>query len=112
VTSDAHRKSVTSDAILRSYAERFSGAGYRECATPAEPNYQYPAVAGAAVPAGYTASITSIKYWNGDGSSSTPATFSTTCAASPDFGVQQITIQVRSNDGRGKQSVTILKRRL
>ena len=111
VASDVHRKAVTSDSIVRSYAERLNGAVYQECATPAAAQYQ-PAGTGVTVPAGFTASITNIKYWNGDGSSSTPATFSATCATAPDFGVQQITIQVSSTDGRGKQQLTILKRRL
>jgi len=111
VTSDVHRKSVTADSVLRSYAERLNGVVYRECATPAEPNYG-PAGVGVTVPAGFTASITSINYWNGDGNTNTPATFSSTCAAAPDFGVQQITLEVDSTDGRAKQHVTILKRRL
>jgi type II secretory pathway pseudopilin PulG len=111
VASDVHRKSVTADSVLRSYAERLNGAVYRECATPAEANYS-PAGVGITVPAGYAASITNINYWNGDGSSSSPATFSTTCAAAPDFGVQQVTIQVKSTDSRATQQMTILKRRL
>jgi prepilin-type N-terminal cleavage/methylation domain-containing protein len=111
VASDVHRKTVTADSILRSYAERLNGAVYQECATTAVAQYQ-PAGVGVTVPAGFTASVTNILYWNGDGSSSAPATFSANCATAPDFGVQQITIQVTANDGRAKQQVTILKRRL
>jgi len=111
LASDVHRKTVTADSIIRSYAERLNGAVYQECATPAVSQYQA-AGTGVTVPSGFTASVTNILYWNGDGSSSTPATFSANCAAAPDFGVQQITIQVTANDGRAKQQLTILKRRL
>jgi Tfp pilus assembly protein PilV len=111
VTSDVHRKSVTSDAIVKSWAERLNSVVYQECATAAVPQYQ-PAAMAVTVPTGFTASITSIRYWNGDGGTNTPATFSASCPGAPDNGVQQITLLVKSSDNRGKQQVTILKRRL
>jgi Tfp pilus assembly protein PilV len=111
VTSDVHRKNVTADAVLKSWAERLNSIPYQECATEGVPQYQ-PSAMSVNVPTGYTASIATVRYWNGDGATDTPATFSSTCPGAPDNGVQQLTLQVRSADGRGTQQLTILKRRL
>ena len=102
VASDVHRKTVTADSVapvVRGAAQRRRLPGMRDPGGAA--NYSAGRRRASRSRRGYTASITNINYWNGDGSSSTPATFSTTCAAAPDFGVQQITIQVQSTDSRG-----------
>ena len=120
VTSDVHRKEVTADAVVKSWAERLNNAVYQECATPAVTQYQANQT-GVTVPTGYTATITSIQYWNGAGDTNTAASFSATCPFGPapwnpgvsvDSGVQQITLRVTSSDNRGRQQITILKRRL
>jgi prepilin-type N-terminal cleavage/methylation domain-containing protein len=95
-----HRDIVTADVVARGYAEQLVNATYAPCATPAS----YPAMLG--VPASFTASITSVKYW--DGTSTNPAAFGTTCTA--DHGVQQMTIVARRTNGAGLQTLQIVKR--
>ena len=103
-----HRKNVTADAVVRTFAERLTKANYFDCAPVTQTQYQ-PGPGGLAIPtpAKYTASIVGIEYWNGDN----PATFSSTCPANPDNGLQKIKIKALSNDNRGGQSLEILKRR-
>ena len=109
VVSDVHRKLVSADAVVRTYAERLDKATYVECATPTGAGFYQPGPTGLnlPLPANFTASITSVEFWNGDN----PATFTGTCPGNPDSGLQKITIEAHSNDNRGRQTLTILKRR-
>jgi prepilin-type N-terminal cleavage/methylation domain-containing protein len=100
LASRVHRDIVTSDAVVRQYAEQLVSVSYVSCANTT--SSQYPAMSN--VPAGYTATIASIKYWNG----STPAAFGTTCGT--DAGVQQITIEAHRATGAGSQTLQVLKR--
>jgi type II secretory pathway pseudopilin PulG len=108
IASDVHRKTVTADSVIRTYAERLQSTGYIPCATTGTPSYkpgsmfnnnQYP---------GFQAGtgMVSVTYWRGD----TPATFDTSCTA--DKGIQLITIRAVSSDGRGNQTMDVIKRAL
>jgi hypothetical protein len=88
-SSRLHQDAVQAQAVLRSWAEALSrpqdssaGSGYRyvPCGWPA-------GVPAAAVPAGWTAQITSISWWTGTG-------WTTTC--STDGGLQKLSLDVSS----------------
>ncbi len=104
--SDVNRKQARVETLLRNYAEAVTNpaVGYVECATTGS----YPsAPTGFTLPSGYSISITSMAYWNADN----PATFTSTCPANPDNGVQRVTVRVNSSDVRGDKTLTFVKRR-
>ena len=77
---------------------------YQNCATTTT----YAPTSGLDVPATITTAnvtVTQVRYFDG-------ATFGTTCFdnANPLFRLQQVTIRVRSANGRAEQSLTVLKR--
>jgi type II secretory pathway pseudopilin PulG len=106
MASDYHRKTVTADSVVRTYAERLQAVGYVSCATTATPAYQPGSMFSGGQYAGFAAGThpVSVKYWNGD----SPATFSPTCAT--DRGIQLITISAVSSDNRGHQTLDVIKR--
>lgn len=102
--SDVHRKQATAGTTVRDYAEAIqtfvaSGNYVDSCASIAP--YNLPAFS---VPAGYTKSIVagSVKYWNGG---------SWHPGCSTDLGLQQLTIQVASDDGRATERVDVVLRK-
>jgi type II secretory pathway pseudopilin PulG len=108
LVSDVHRKQTTAGATLRNYAESVESSvaaatsAYTSCAAPAA----YATPSGFTAPAGYTASVTAVRYWNGVPTLS----FSTSCA-SPDSGVQKVSLRVSSNDGRATETLDIVIRK-
>jgi prepilin-type N-terminal cleavage/methylation domain-containing protein len=103
-TSRIHRDIVTSDAVVRTYAEQLLAASYVPCATAASSTYQ-----ATGVPAGYNASISMIEY--ADASVATPIWSTTTCAASPNNEMERITIIAgRGPAYIGRQKLQIIKR--
>jgi len=99
--SDIHRKQATAGTLVHDYGEAIENqalaGGYVPCATAAS----YPAPSGS-IPAGYSASVSSLKYWTGAG-------WSGSCA--PDKGVQQLTVQVASADGRASERLVVVVRK-
>ena len=102
-TSDIHRKQATSGTSARDYAEtvgrRVAGGAYTGCA-PASAFAA--ATVGFAVPAGYTASVVSVRYWDG-------SSFATACGT--DTGLQQVVLQLASTDGRATERATVVVRK-
>ncbi|MFC0430083.1 prepilin-type N-terminal cleavage/methylation domain-containing protein [Kutzneria buriramensis] len=98
--SDVHRKQATASAAVRDYGEAITnavdGGGYVSCAGPSSYG------TGFTPPAGYTKSVGSVKYWDG-------AAWQTTCGA--DTGLQQVTIQVASADGRASEQLVVVVRK-
>jgi type II secretory pathway pseudopilin PulG len=104
--SDYHRKQASAGAYVHNFAEAlttFVATGYKQCATKTD---YTPATLSYTAPAGFTASTTSVAYWII--SSSTWVT--TGCTSSNDSGVQQVSIQVASNDGRATESLQVVVR--
>ena len=97
LVSDIHRKQATAGAYVRDFAETIqnavAGGGYVECAGTAS----YGSPAGFTPPSGYTNSVLAVKYWNGTG-------WQPGCAT--DTGLQQLTLEVRSDDTRTAAQVT------
>lgn len=102
--SDMHRKQATGGADARAYGEvvsRFvAGNNYVECGGPSAYG---PATVGFAAPAGFTAVVASVEYWN-----ATSRTFSGTCTSS---GLERVTVQVASADGRATERAVVVVRK-
>jgi type II secretory pathway pseudopilin PulG len=105
--SDSHRNEGIGESVVRAYAERMSDPNdvpYVDCATTS--SYANPP--GLVVPAGWTASVTSVAYWLGN----YPPTFPAGSCPSLDKGLQQLTLRVQSPAGKHQvtESVVIMKR--
>ncbi|HJQ47749.1 MAG TPA: type II secretion system protein [Amycolatopsis sp.] len=96
--SDIHRKQATAGAAVRDYAETIetavdTGGGYVACGTPA---YTY------AAPPGFSRTISQIQYWTG-------SAFQSGCTS--DSGLQRLTLQVASSDGRASEQLVVVIRK-
>jgi len=110
--SDVHRKQATAGVAVRDYAEAVENAvvagGYVACANA--DGHDYAAPAGFTVPSGYAPSVAAgalgqpLVYWNGSG-------WQATCPASGDTGLQQLTLQVASSDGRATERLVLVVRK-
>ncbi len=101
--SDSHRQEATGEGIVRSFAERVidpKDTPYVPCASAGD--YQDPS--GFELPAGWSASITSVAYLQ---PGEPPQAYGGGCP-SPDLGAQQITLQVRSPQGRHAATETLV----
>jgi len=102
-TSDIHRKQATAGTSARDYAEavsrRVAGGAYTGCALP--PAFA-PAAVGFTAPAGYTASVVSVTYWNG-------SSFAAGCGT--DTGLQQVVVALASADGRATERAAVVVRK-
>lgn len=103
MATDSHRQDATAEAVVRTYAERMkdpTGMVYVNCATSA--TYGIPN--GFSVPAaGWTATVTTLLYWQGD---TTPATFTGVCGT--DKGLQQLALTVTSPAGAHQATATVV----
>lgn len=100
--SGEHRRQVTADTVLKTYAESIAqtvaGSGYVTCASTS--TYQSPT---SFTPvSGYTAEVLEVRFWDGTKfASSLP-----TCSNSPkaDLGLQWLKLQVKANDLPNEQT--------
>jgi len=109
IATDVRSKQARAEATLRSWSDAMNSnsVAYVNCATTSTSGYSATG-AGVTLPSGMSASITAVTYWNG--TSTNPATFTSTCP-STDAGLQQLTLQVASTDGRVAKTATIVKRK-
>ncbi|HEY3261097.1 MAG TPA: type II secretion system protein [Pseudonocardiaceae bacterium] len=104
LVSDIHRRQATAGTAVRDYGEAIenavAGGGYVGCATAAS----YASPGAFAAPAGYTKSVVagSLRYWSG-------GAWQTSCTT--DSGLQQLTIQVASDDGRATERLALVLRK-
>lgn len=102
--SDVHRKQATAGTAVRDYAEAMqsavAGGSYGDCGTTS----WYQSHAGFTAPTGYNATVVagSMRFWTG-------STWTTSC--STDSGLQQLTVQVASTDGRATERVVVVLRK-
>lgn len=110
VASDSKAEHARAATVLTSAADRLrdSSVTHVRCALPSEASY-LAAVRSAGLPPGWTSSaitITAVQYWDGEG-------FGTTCHDTDALGrllrLQLVTIAVQSPDGRGAESVSVVK---
>ena len=101
IVSDRHRKQAVAGAAVMGYAEAVKQAaktsGYQPSCTPTYGS-------AFAVPSGYAKSIVSVVFWTG-------AAFQASCSAGSDIGVQRLTLQVRSSDGRASERLVVVVRK-
>ena len=110
VMSDIHRKQATAGTVLHNYAEAVqnmvAAGGYHACtSTSADETAYAPSVDfKKTVPAGYTPSVVSVsmRYWDG-------SKWNASCGS--DTGLQRLTLEVRSDDGRATERLVIVVRK-
>jgi type II secretory pathway pseudopilin PulG len=102
--SDVHRKHVNAGVYVRAFSEALersmaaSPSGYTDCASTSTYQSVY------TVPSGYQATVVAVTYWNG-------SAFVGTCPGGGDVGVQRVTLQVGSTDGRASEQLAVIIRR-
>ena len=102
--SDVHRKQATAGASARDYAEAveafITAGGYVECAGSSA---YAPAAVGFGVPAGFSATVSAVAFWD-----RTSRTFGTSCSSA---GLERVTVRVASADGAAtEQSVVVVRK--
>jgi type II secretory pathway pseudopilin PulG len=109
-TSDIHRKQAKSQAYLRQFAENLQSSiaayptGYTECAAGSTPVDTYKAFK-PATDVGYTATVTKVAVWN------RTTSLYTDCPTAGDGGVQRVSLQVSTQDGRASETLDIIVRK-
>jgi len=105
IVSDRHRKQAVAGANVIGYAEAVKQAakssGYEMSCTPTYGSTF-------SVPTGFAKSIVAVSFWNG---TAFPAATCTAAAAAADIGVQQLTLQVASSDGRAAERLVVIVRK-
>ena len=101
--SGIHRSQSTSGAYVRSYAEAIDQSvaisPWTGCSATAA-TYQSPA--GFTLPTGYTATVSSIGYWDG-------TAFSASCSS--DTGLQRLVLSVAAGDGAATEQLALVIRK-
>lgn len=95
--SDIHRKQATAGTVVRDYAESIENS-----VTTGTTNVTCGMSIGSRTVNGYTASVTGVRYWDG-------TAWQTTCGGNT--GLQQLTVQAASGDGRAVERLVIVVRR-
>ncbi|TDW87055.1 MULTISPECIES: prepilin-type N-terminal cleavage/methylation domain-containing protein [Kribbella] len=104
LVSDVHRKQSTAGTAVRDYAEAIQSAvatgNYQACGTSS----WYQSHSGFTTPAGFTPTVVtgSMRYWSG-------SAWQSSCTT--DLGLQQLTVQVASDDGRATERVDVVLRK-
>ena len=104
IGSDIGAKKALAEATARSYTELIIAAPYVDCA--GEAVYSVASV-GLDVPAGFSATVDDVRYWDADPD---PSTGSFRGSCSTDEGLQEITVVVAADDERAAVSRAVLKR--
>jgi prepilin-type N-terminal cleavage/methylation domain-containing protein len=113
--SDLQRTEATADAVARSGAEWVKDSvrnPYVNCG-----GIGAYSLAGLPTPGGYSATITSVEYWDGAAPATTgtydlPSHIQAACPTGGDKGLQRITIVATSSDGQAAETVQITKRKV
>lgn len=111
-TGSTHKAVTTGEVAVRDLAEFVKSQAsvpYTDCGSNPLSSYSalVAAPGGFAAPAGFSAGVVSVKYWQGDGA----GTFNATCP-SPDAGAQLITVRITGGTGgrHATQVVDVVKR--
>jgi type II secretory pathway pseudopilin PulG len=110
--SDLHRKHATAGAAVRALAEALHASvagpsGYLDDICGGDPvgAYQSRLTSIYTPPTNYQASVTQVRFWHSNGST---GSFESGC---PDVGVQLLTLQVASVDGRVTETLDVVLRK-
>ncbi len=102
-----HRHQANGEAVLRSFAEAVKAEPYVPCGTEASYGGTY------SPPPRYRRTVVNVEYldpaWQYASTAPAPA-FVDTCLPDHDPGIQRLTLEVGSDDGRSRESVEVLKR--
>jgi type II secretory pathway pseudopilin PulG len=101
IVSDQHRQQAVAGAAVHSFAEAVTATAYVNCAGKSK----FANPVGYVSPAGYTSTVTGVKYWDPD-----TRTFSTSCP-SYDAGIQKVSLKVVSNAGRATATLDVVARK-
>jgi len=112
--SASHRTQATTDAVVRSAAEWVKDVQSNPYRTACNGPAMY-SLNGLAMPAGYSATITRVEYWDGSAPAATgtynlSSRITGSCPAGGDKGLQRITIVATSPDGQATETVQVMKR--
>jgi prepilin-type N-terminal cleavage/methylation domain-containing protein len=100
IVSDRHRKQAVAGSYVVSYAETVKQAAESAYQASCTPTYGSAHV----VPTGYAKSLVSTSFWTG-------SAFQASCLAAGDTGIQRLTLQVASTDGRASEQLVVIVRR-
>jgi prepilin-type N-terminal cleavage/methylation domain-containing protein len=114
--SDLQRTEATADAVARSAAEWVEDSVRNPYDVNCGGIGAY-SLAGLPTPSGYSATITSVEYWDGAAPAATgtydlPLHIQAACPTGGDKGLQRITIVATSTDGQAAETVQITKRKV
>jgi Tfp pilus assembly protein PilV len=98
--SDLHRREARSEVALRQYIEGLETGAYIPCPTAAPASFAPMTIDG------YQLSVVAVDKWVTD---SNPAAFATGCA-SPDSGVERLTVRLVDPAGKVNQDVNVVVR--
>jgi type II secretory pathway pseudopilin PulG len=101
--SAIHRNQATAAAALHNFAETVAGA-YQGCGGSTPPNY--PALLSLAPPAGFSTPTATVKFWDPAASS-----FSARSCPPSDPGLQQVTLNLATNDQLVSESLVVVVRK-
>jgi prepilin-type N-terminal cleavage/methylation domain-containing protein len=112
--SAVHRTEATTDAVARSAAEWVKDSGRNPYRATCNGPSMY-SLDGLAIPAGYSAAITQVQYWDGTAPADTgtynlPSHIVNACPGGSDKGLQRITIVATSSNGQATETVQVMKR--
>ncbi len=105
--SASDRKAATTEAALRTGAAELSRLDYRPCSAGSADSPYTQAEVSPPVPTGYTATVRSVRFSDG----ANPPVFGSTCPAAGDAGLQQLLLEVRSDDGAVRAQLPVTKRK-
>ena len=94
--SEVHRKQATAETVLRTYAEAVKAVAYVACGTNLSPS------TGGVAPAGYDKQPPTVKAWDGSAF--------VACPTADTHGLQLVSLEVRSSDGRAAERIDVVKR--
>ena len=111
--STLHRTQATTDSVARSAAEWVKDISHNPFSTSCPAVYS---LTGLSIPAGYSATIQSVEYWDGVAPSATGTYdlslhIGSSCGGG-NKGLQRITIVATAANGQATETVQILKRQI
>jgi prepilin-type N-terminal cleavage/methylation domain-containing protein len=107
--SDLHRKEATAETVLRSYGDSVkTRTGWDGCSATAA-GYM-PAAVGFTNPAAsqFSVTATAVEFWAPSGST---GSWTSSCPGGVDTGLQRVSLQVRSLDGRATETLQVVRRK-
>ena len=97
LASGLHRQQADATRILHNYAETLEGATYNACTNSTPASYSL------TQQSGFQAPTVTVTYWNG-------TAFQAGCPSGGDSGLQRVSINLKTTDGRVGQALSVVLR--